>query len=237
MGMLRNLFESNVKRLFGSAGLELSWRKSSLSPLVYHRIDLLLDVGANIGQYAQRARQEGYTKRIVSIEPSSEAHAILTRTAQSDPLWTVHERCALGAAMGERTLNISGNSQSSSLLDMLPAHVTAASSSAYVGREQTPIVTLDSLIERYRTANERVFVKIDTQGFEQEVLDGAKSSLADISGVQVELSLVPLYESQELYDYFLRRLEAQGFRLWSVIPGFSSPTTGQLLQMDAIMLR
>ena len=237
MGTLRNLLERNVKRLFGSAGLELSWRTSSPSPLVYHNIELLFDVGANIGQYAQRARQEGYTQRIVSIEPASHAHAVLTRTAQSDPLWSVHERCALGSEAGERTLNISANSQSSSLLDMLPAHASAAPSSVYVAHEQTPLVTLDSLIERYRTAKERVFVKIDTQGFEREVLDGAKASLAHISGIQVELSLVPLYESQELYGYFLRRLEGEGFRLWSVIPGFSSPTTGQLLQMDAIMVR
>ena len=232
-----NMLKRNVQGVFAAVGLDVSWRNRAPSPLVYHNIELLFDVGANIGQYAQRARQTGYEKQIVSLEPSSSAHAVLAKTAQSDPLWTVHERCAVGARAGEARLNIAGNSYSSSLLEMLPTHAEAAPSSTYVGQEVAPIVTLDSLVEKYRTRGERMFVKVDTQGFEREVLDGAAGSMSSIHGFQIELSLVPLYESQELYAYFLRRLESEGFELWSVIPGFMHPTSGQLLQMDAVFVR
>ena len=85
---------------------------------------------------------------------------------------------------------------------MLSTHSSAARKSIYIGQIETEVATLDSIFNRYRTKNERTFVKIDTQGFETEVLKGAKESLPSITGVQLELSIVPLYEGQDLYRYF-----------------------------------
>lgn len=226
-----------VKASFRLTGLEVSRFRNTPHPLVYHNIDLLLDVGANVGQYALKARSEGYAKRIVSFEPLSSAYSVLKSAARSDDLWIVHSRSAIGSMDGEIEINMAGNSYSSSILPMLSSHEAASPDSAYVGKDRVPITTLDSVFGDYAGANERVFLKIDTQGYEKAVLDGAKDCIERVDVVQLELSLVPLYEGQELYEYFLSHFRNLGFKIWSLIPGFSDKKTGQLLQFDAVFVR
>lgn len=120
---------------------------------------------------------------------------------------------------------------------MLETHSDSAPESVYIGTTSTPVITLDSVYERYAKDKKKVFLKIDTQGFEAHVLAGALKSLQSIFAVQLELSLVPLYANQELYPYFLKFFEDQGFYLWQIIPGFIDNDSGQSLQFDAIFLR
>ena len=141
-------------------------------------IDLVFDVGANTGQFAREIRDSGFKGRIVSFEPLSAAHQELTVAAASDQLWAVHERCALGDQEGSVTLNIAGNSVSSSVLEMAAVHAAAAPGSAYVGQEETTLVKLDSVAHKYIGGSQRPFLKIDTQGFEWQVLTGARANLA-----------------------------------------------------------
>ena len=237
-----SLLKTIVKKSFHAAGFDVSRIRRvpaprPPSPLVHHGIELLFDVGANAGQYAMLTRTEGYDGRIVSFEPLPDAFEALARNAASDPLWTVHERCALGAVPGEAELNIAGNSYSSSLLPMLHTHSDAAPDSVYVAKALTKVITLDSVFDRYRTRGEKVFVKIDTQGFEAEVLKGASECLRQVYALELELSLVPLYENQQLYDYFLALLSESGFFLWSLSPVFSDQRTGQSLQVDGVFVR
>ncbi|HET7608501.1 MAG TPA: FkbM family methyltransferase [Gammaproteobacteria bacterium] len=199
-------------------------------------IDLVFDVGANTGQFAREIRDNGFRGRIVSFEPLSHAHRQLTAAAASDPSWSVHERCALGDKAGSAVLNIAGNSVSSSVLEMAAAHEAAAPGSAYVGREETALVTLDSVADRYLGDSERPFLKIDTQGFEWQVLTGAEKTLPSIRGVLCELSLVTLYEGQHLWREVVDRLEESGFTLWGVQPSFMDQR-GRNLQADAIFFR
>lgn len=226
-----------VKRAFRVFGLDISRISRPISILLYYKIDLLLDVGANIGQYALSSREQGYKNRIVSFEPLSEAHKALMESSINDHYWEIHERCAVGEKIGEAEINISKNSHSSSLLPMLSAHSDAAPDSVYVGKNTTKIVTLDSIFNNYREVNDRVFLKIDTQGYEKQVLDGASECLKDIIGVQLELSIIPLYDSQYIYEYFFQFFRDNGFALWSLVPGFYDLKTGQLLQFDAIFIR
>jgi FkbM family methyltransferase len=208
------------------------------SPLNHRNINLLLDVGANTGQYALRSRADGYSKTIVSFEPLPDAYEKLLTNSSGDPSWIIHERCAIGRTNADTEINVSRNSQSSSILQMLEQHASAAPDSIYIGKEKTRIISIDSIFDYY-SANklDRVFLKVDTQGFEDEVLAGASNSIKRISGIELELSLVPLYEGQYLYRYFLDMLEGEGFYLWAITPGFSDPTTGQQLQIDAIFFR
>ena len=81
------------------------------------------------------------------------------------------------------------------------------------------------------------FLKIDTQGYEWQVLDGARESLSQCQGVLCELSLVPLYEGQCLWMEMIQRLESGGFTLWSIQKGFTDLRDGRTLQVDAIFLR
>jgi FkbM family methyltransferase len=236
MKQLRKL----VKDSFELFGLNLSTMKKdelrTSSSFLYNQIDVLLDVGANMGQYGLSARQTGFENKIVSFEPLPEAHKTLVENSRNDVHWIVHERCAVGSTIGSTEINISKNSYSSSLLPMLAAHSNAAPDSIYISKETTKIITIDSVYNRYCKNNERVFLKIDTQGFEKHVLDGAKDSLGYIKGVQLELSIIPLYESQELYEYFFQFFKDHAFVLWSLIPGFTHPSTGRMLQFDAVFV-
>lgn len=200
-------------------------------------IDLILDVGANIGQFGKEMRQCGYVGRIVSFEPLSQAHDVLLQSSEGDPMWDVCSRCALGDHNGDVEINIAGNSQSSSILPMLEAHRSAAPESKYQGKEITPVKMLDSLAGQYLKDARAPFLKIDTQGFEWQVLNGARETLPHIKGVLVELSLVPLYGGQHLWHEVIDRLEAEGFILWAFNPVFSDQAMGRTLQVDGVFFR
>lgn len=201
-----------------------------------HGINVVFDVGANAGQWATTMRSLGYSGRIVSFEPSGEAFELLAQAARGDASWTaVH--CGLGREEGQGTLHVSANSQSSSLLEMLPAHVTVAPDSAYVRDETITMATLGSAIAEHTAQGDCLFVKIDTQGSEQDVLDGAGDRLADVLGWQVELSLVPLYAGQPLIEDMVSLLRGLGYEPMSIEPDFFEPGTGRLLQADGIFFR
>jgi len=200
-------------------------------------IDLVLDVGANAGQYAAGLRLLGYRGRIVSFEPLSTAHAQLSRVARRGEGWEVAPRMALGDADGTVNIHLAGNSVSSSILDMLPAHERAAPGSAYVAAETVPVRRLDGVAGEYIAGARRVLLKIDTQGYEDRVLTGAAGVLDRIMAIQTELSLVPLYAGQVLFDEMRRRIEAQGFELHAVFPGYVDERTGQTLQLDGFFRR
>jgi len=201
------------------------------------RVDLVLDVGANTGAFAQELLAAGYSGRIVSFEPLTKAHADLVAASSENPRWIADERCALGAGRSRQTIHIAGNLESSSLLEMLPAHLRAAPRSRYVGSETVPVFTLDEIAANHVEAATSPFLKIDAQGFEDQVLQGAAALLPRITGLQVEMALVPLYEGGPLFEPLLARINSLGFELWWLQPGFTDPETGRALQLDAIFFR
>src|SRR6266511_3295949 len=167
-----------------------------------YRIDTVIDVGANVGQYGRRLRDAGYRGQILSFEPIPDAFHALESQAVADPRWTC-EQVAVGAVDGEAMLHVSGNSVSSSLL---PTH-------------------------------ERLWVKLDVQGYERPVLDGARHLLARTQVVEAELSLVLLYKGQSLYREMIDHLETLGFDLIAMERGFTDPRTGHVLQIDGVFAR
>jgi hypothetical protein len=100
-----------------------------------------------------------------------------------------------------------------------------------------PLGRLDTIAPAYLAGARSVFLKIDTQGFEAAVLEGATTLLGQCRAVQLEMSLVPLYEGQQLWPYFVELLQSRGFAMWTVLPGFVDPATGRTLQMDAVFAR
>ncbi len=200
-------------------------------------VETVFDIGANTGQFASDLRSIGYRGRVVSFEPLPDAYKKLSMAAVRDALWDVHMQGAIGDTDGEIEINIAGNSVSSSVLPMLEAHSDAAEASAYVGKVSVPVFRLDTIADQYLDGSGNYFIKIDTQGFEWQVLDGAPEMLAKAQGVLCELSLVPLYEGQRLWTEMIGRLEAEGFSLWSIQKGFVDPKNGKTLQVDAIFFR
>lgn len=240
MDHLAKLLRKGVNRL----GYDLHGVNSNPNPfyqllkgLARFEIDLVLDVGANIGQFAMGLRDAGYHGTLVSFEPLSAAYLELVKAAQRDDSWIIHHRGAIGDHTGEVEINIAGNSVSSSVLPMTEAHLSVETKSAYIGIEKAPIFTIDSVSPKYLDKSCRPFLKIDTQGFEWQVLDGAQETLPHIQGILCELSLVPLYEGQHLWLDIISRLEREGFMLWSIQKGLTDLRDGRTLQLDAIFFR
>ena len=205
--------------------------------LASHEVDVVLDVGANVGQFGAALRDAGFDGKIVSFESLSDAHQTLRQESARDAAWFVADRAAIGATTGQVEINVSSNSFSSSVLDVLPAHTRAAPDSRYVGKESVPLTTLDLAARPYLQDMNAPFVKIDTQGYESAVLDGAPAVLDQAVGVHVEASLVPLYDGQTLYPDLTDRLKDAGFDLWAIWPGIHDPDSGRMLQVDITMFR
>ncbi|MGE5146487.1 MAG: FkbM family methyltransferase, partial [Candidatus Eiseniibacteriota bacterium] len=138
-------------RLFGrelTAYPKPHWRRLKLL-LDHFGITLVFDVGGNIGQYGGYLREAGYRGRIVSFEPLSEAHAALTRRTARDPGWTVAPRMALGASSGEIEINVSNDSDMSSLLPIRGEILDVWPTSRTVAREKVRLATLDEVFADY----------------------------------------------------------------------------------------
>lgn len=201
------------------------------------RIDLVLDVGANAGQFARSLRESDFSGRIVSFEPLESARRALLAASAGDDRWFVADRAAIGDRAGEIDVHVSANSVSSSALEMLDAHARSAPESRYVGVERVPLRRLDDIAAGHLMADSRILLKIDTQGFEDRVLEGAAGILTRVSAIQIELSLVPLYSGQKLLPEMLHQLREAGFSPWAMWPAFIEPATGRSLQIEAIFVR
>lgn len=205
--------------------------------LEHYQVNCVVDVGANDGGFATAIRGLGYAGRIISFEPLSEPFESLNRKASADHSWDAL-KCAVGDANNEVTINISGNDGlSSSVLPMLESHVKVAPRSRYIGTETVKQDRLDSLLPGMGVGTgSRTFLKIDVQGYERAVLDGAAGLFDDgaIVGLQLELSLVPLYSGAMTHREGLDRAENLGMTLMGLDPVFADAKSGQLLQADAV---
>jgi len=196
-------------------------------------IDVVLDVGAGDGRFSKLLRSQGYKKRIVSFEPLSTEFRSLERNSSRDREWRVFN-FALGSSCAQKEINVALNKRSSSFLEMLPAHYQSAPDSIYIGKERVEVKTLDSIFDMVCSESDKIFLKIDTQGYEKRVLDGAKQSLSAICLIQMEMSFVPLYKDEasfcELYEF----LFDLGFRLISLEEVLADGETYQLQQVDGL---
>ena len=203
-----------------------------------HKINLALDVGANTGGYARFLREFGYKGKIISFEPLASAHAQLKTTSKNDSLWEVAPRTAIGNTKGVVNINVSANSSSSSVLDILDTHINAAPQSAYIGTETVDIHRIDDIASKYiNESSNSIFLKVDVQGFEAQVLEGANNILSMVEGIQLELSFIPLYKGQILFSEMVSNMHELGYELHALLPVFVDPILGRMLQMDGIFFR
>lgn len=233
-GLVRNLAKQFGYEILGPSR-SYATQNSLASLLRQEQINLVIDVGANTGQFAMELSAFGYRGRILSFEPLASAHAQLRIKAKAYPNWTVADRTAIGAERGSVEIHVARASASSSILDMLPNHLEAAPESIYIGKETVPINRLDEVCAL--SPADRVVLKIDVQGYEGQVLKGAPRVLESCRAVISEMSLVPLYEGQVLAKALWELLAANGFELWGLEPGFRNPVTGRLLQFDGVFVR
>jgi FkbM family methyltransferase len=199
-------------------------------------IEWLLDVGANVGQFGTLMRRAGYRRHLVSFEPVGDSFAKLQAAASSDPLWSVEQR-AVGDAPGRTTIHVSGNSVSSSVLPMGERHLELNAASAYTRDEEVEVTTVADLVAAHGIDPRRTFLKADVQGFETAVLDGAGDALADFAMLELELSLLELYEGQQLLPELVTRLTAAGFVLWTFFPAYIDKVNKRMWWADGLFVR
>ena len=232
----------NITRNFGFEIIRFTPQASNTARLKhflsYYKFNLVFDVGANTGQYASNLREIGYEGRIISFEPVASAHSILRLKSDKDRNWEIAPRLAIGDQDGQIEINVSEDTQCSSLLSLTDEHLGAFPNSSYTTTEKVQVVKLDTIAKNFLNGNSDItLLKIDTQGFEKQVIQGAKEILPSILGLQVELSLTQLYKEEMLYDEMISYLEQFGFSLYAIIPGFTDIKTGKMLQMDGLFLR
>ncbi len=219
----------------------LQSRRELRDLLRQQQVQCVLDVGANVGQFGRRLRQLGYAGRIVSFEPILEACEALRWEARNDALWDV-VNIALGAEDGQSEFRIqqaaSGHSVLSSFLPLRDSHPFVAHEQLVEQTRTVPLRRLDTLLPESfpDVLKQRVFLKIDTQGFDLEVVRGASSVLECVVLLQSELSVVPIYEGMPPYTVALETYTDLGFEVVG-LDVVNRTASGAILECDCLMQR
>ena len=230
-----------IGALLEGAGLHVTrsmntLREKRLEVLQGLEIPVVLDVGANIGQYAMELRNSKYNGRIISFEPDPRSYSEL---AVIETLQQGHVclQMGLGSANGEAQFLVRKNSTCSSFRS--PARNNGLETDLYDVESSVavPVQTLDSVLPEISRKDERFYLKIDTQGFEREVLLGAGNTLKRTDAVEVELSLTALYEGQALLPEIWGMLAEAGFRPAWIERGYRDPGDIWLVQVDGLFVR
>jgi FkbM family methyltransferase len=233
---------SNVKSIARRLGFDISSYdpRFSVSALKKHLINtikapIFVDIGANTGQFALRLRQLGYQGVIHSIEPGSQAFSQLCANASCDSLWKPHQ-FACGAESCSSTLHVSQNSYSSSLLPNTSLNLMHHPDVIEVDRELSNVRRLDEWLDSLGLADDRFALKIDVQGFEDSVLQGAEGVIDRVSLLIIELSIAPMQVGQKLFHKIMPYLTALGFKPVIIEPCDVDYRTHEILQLDVWLL-
>ena len=228
-----NIFGLKIIRLKN----DISFSQRFISSLNNFNINFIFDVGANQGQYANHLREIGYRGEILSFEPLIKEHQILLKKSTKDPKWKIYERCALGDYDGDADINVSSYSQTSSILKMGSILPSIRKEIFNTSIEKVKIHKFDTIAKEIIKPDKNYFLKIDTQGYEFQVLSGAKNLLKNLKGVMAETSLVSLYENQKLWLEIINELALHGFEAWIVDRTLNDSKTGRTLQVDIVFYR
>ena len=196
-------------------------------------INLIVDIGANSGQYASSIREHGYSGLIISIEPLPDAFSELSSLFSGDDNWTGYN-CACGDTSEQRQINISEDSVCSSLVTPTKTFLKSIPTAKTVTTVDVDVHPLDDLLKDICIEDHNILLKIDVQGFERNVLKGATNILNKAQLVEIELSVLEGYSEtfniKEGVDFFFE----SGFYLYSLGRGHSDENSGQLIDADFI---
>jgi FkbM family methyltransferase len=229
-------FKQTIKRGLRYFGLDIRRIGHDLMDFLSARqVDVVLDVGANIGQFGKSLRSCGYRGKIVSFEPAEAIYQRLKTAAERDGNWETHH-VALGSAAGHMVLNVSYDSRFSSILDQTAVAQRFDTNASVVQHEEVGVLRLDDFFPPYR--DRTVFLKIDTQGYEYAILEGAPKTLPQVVGVQLELPIVHLYKNTWSLVEALAYMRHAGFVPAQLTPvNWLSDDSASLLEIDAVFRR
>jgi FkbM family methyltransferase len=171
------------------------------------KIDVVIDVGANVGQFGESLRADGYRGRIISFEPIQAEFEVLSRKAAADHNWEAH-RYALGAAAGTAQLHVSKLSVYSSILGLSEAARLHDERTATDHIEEVPVCTIDEIAARLTGG---ILLKVDTQGYEKQVLEGGVATIPKLLGIMLELPVIRVYQGEWQFQEALNFMRGIGF--------------------------
>ena len=241
--MIKNLLRGSVRR-FGYDIVEYplpEWYmlRAGINAIFSDlQINCVIDAGANHGQYGEFLRRMGYKGRIVSFEPVSSSFEELSARARNDDAWMTY-KLAAGTAKQVLEINVMEHDDFSSFLPVSSYGATQFARAAVVTRsEEVNVVRLDSMIAEIISGLDapRIYLKMDTQGYDLQVLDGATGFLPLIQGLQSEISFRPVYDGMPDYLTSLAKLNALGFSVSSLVP-VARDERLRVIELDCLMVR
>jgi FkbM family methyltransferase len=210
------------------------------------KINCVLDVGANEGQYGKLLRGIGYRGHIVSFEPVEEAYSSLQESVKNDNAW-YGCNFALGSENVLRQFNVSNGSDVSSFLTLSDYGIKALAGYRNNNEpitktkysRQVEIKTLNSVLDNLIKGihDPRIFLKMDTQGYDLEVMKGANRCLDKVWGLQSEISVLPLYDEMPDYLQSLHFFTDLGYALTGLYPVIREPGSLKVVEYDCVMIR
>ena len=212
-----------------------------ITPLPVDRLlrrqpDVILDVGANEGQFGSDLRRRGFAGRIVSFEPIPHVFERLQATTRSDDAWEIHNQ-ALGAHAARLPMHVANHDASSSILPPSDRMDDFADFLEFAPSVEVEVHRLDDRIDGLCQPGERVVMKVDVQGYESAVLDGAEAALTRLDALMLELSFTPLYEGEPPVETLMARLRASGFAPAYIAPAFVQRPSRRWIQADVLFIR
>lgn len=196
-----------------------SLKEHLLAVFAHQEVDCVIDVGAYRGDYGSFLRAAGYRGPIVSFEPVERSFRDLSRNSGGDPAWTI-EQLALGSREETREIGVASSTDFSSFRTFSPyGSDEFAEQSSIEHRERVNVRRLDSVLPDLLPAGvRRLFLKIDTQGWDVEVLQGAAGCLDRVVAIQLEASARPIYDGMPTYLESLGYATSLGFELTDAVP-------------------
>lgn len=224
----------DLARKFGVDIKPHPWIGKTAYHLPRYPVDVLIDAGANIGQYATEARRSQFHGRIISFEPVPDTFEQLRRRMGSDPSWT-GMNLALGDKDEQQTINLFPDSCFNSLLDQASFMTKSFPAQRVRGEQVIQVRRLDGLAQELQLTGKTIWLKTDTQGFDMQVIRGAEGLLEQVRVVQAELSFRNIYVGQPPAEVMIGFLRKKGFMLMDLCP--VSHDGAGLIEADGIFVR
>ena len=204
----------------------------AIAELPHPAPNTVLDIGGSHGQFVKEALRYFPGARIYSFEPIPECfrelQALCETAANLHPI-----NLALGDRDGEQDLWLSAFRDSSSLHEMLPAHVAAWPHTEIESKITVQIARLDAIAPTLEL-KPPIFAKIDVQGHELAVINGGRETLSRCERVMLECNFAPLYAEQPSFTQLYDELHSLGFLFDGFISALRHPQTCEQLSSDAV---
>lgn len=245
--MLKKIAKKSVERIARKMGLLVipEWKLDAyflatrLKRIISeYQIDCIFDIGANLGQYHDFLRiHVEYDGLILSFEPDIDNLKILNERKKTDNKWIIFD-CALGKERKERDFNIMKSSAFNSFLEPNDSETDLFNErNSVIKTVSIETKRLDEMFADIQSKHpfKNAFLKIDTQGFDLEVFEGASGCLDNIRGIQTEISVMPIYKNMPTFETSFQIFKSKGFEV-SGLYSLSESRFPHAVEFDCIYL-